>query len=97
MTSDGPKLGRAVAPPNPGYVPIPPEQGTKEFPLYLSGSRKALLRIPEGMTEADFNLLRTQLDTSLSVTAAATTSVSVEYFPGTSSFKFNKETAETVC
>ncbi len=63
----------AVPPANPGYMP--PDHGTREFPLYLSGGRRALLRIPEQMTAADFDLLKTQINSSLSVTEATTTFV----------------------
>ena len=72
LTIDKKPAGQSVPPDNPDFGETPPEQRAKEFPLYLSCGRRALLRVPEQMTESDFELLKTQLDASLSVTKATT-------------------------
>jgi hypothetical protein len=57
-------------------APPPPAAGQKDFPLYLSNNKRAILYIPASMTAKDYELLKKQIENHLAVIEA--TSVSGE-------------------
>lgn len=52
-----------------GFSPPKPPAGTRDFPLYTSGTRGALY-VPERMSKKDFDLLKRQIENSLLVIEA---------------------------
>jgi len=69
------------APSSPFYKSEGSKTGMKDFPIYLSGGRRAVLRVPEEMAPGDLELLRTQINHSLTITEATTTIVEGAYSP----------------
>jgi hypothetical protein len=50
--------------------PPPPASGQKDFPLYLSNSKRAVLYIPDTITAKDYELLKRQIENHLAVIEA---------------------------
>ena len=67
---------------NPGQLqpkqnpppPPPPAGGQKDFPLYLSNSKRAVLYIPDTITTKDYELLKRQIENHLAVIEATSIS-----------------------
>ncbi len=51
-------------------APTPPLTGQLPFPLYLSKTQKAILYVPASLTQKELDLLRKQIDHSLTVIEA---------------------------
>lgn len=66
MDSSTPTVQRQGHKPPPPAVPA----GHKDFPLYLSQSQKAVLYIPAAMSRKDYELLKKQIEHSLSIIEA---------------------------
>jgi hypothetical protein len=71
-----PMIQAPVQPPSKQNPPPPPAGGHKDFPLYLSNSKRAVLYIPDTITTKDYELLKRQIENHLAVIEA--TSISDE-------------------
>jgi len=50
--------------------PPPPLVGQKDFPLYLSNNKRAILYVPATMTAKDYELLKRQIDNHMAIIEA---------------------------
>jgi hypothetical protein len=63
-------LERATKKPDKGGDVTPTQKGLLPFPLYLSKKQKASLYVPDSITRKDFELLKRQIEHSLSIMEA---------------------------